>query len=52
MICPKCKEEEIVRVTLKMNQEKAYECNNCGVIWFEDEDIKTSTGHTYDVLTR
>lgn len=52
MKCPKCERGIIRKVRLKEKGEAAYLCNFCEMLWLQDEEIKTNTGHPFDILTQ
>lgn len=48
MICPRCDEGALVKIKFKHDGKVAFLCDFCEAFWFEDEHIKSSTGHVLE----
>lgn len=46
MICPKCQEGRINKITFKKDNRIAYVCDYCESLWLEGEKIGPSSSHT------
>lgn len=46
MKCPKCEQGTIIHIQLKVNKKMGHLCDNCETVWFREEDIHKSDGHT------
>ena len=45
MICPKCEEGKLKKMTFKHTLRQGLFCDFCGSMWFDGEDISELTGH-------
>ncbi len=53
MKCPKCEVGAVTKIVVKGNEMAGFLCDECGTVWFEDEDINEHTGHdAYVIGTR
>ena len=46
MVCPKCEEGNITKIKFKKSGKIAFLCEVCNALWFEEEHIDLTTGHT------
>lgn len=46
MNCPKCEEGILKKIQFKTDGRVAFLCDFCESLWFEDESITFSTGHS------
>jgi hypothetical protein len=46
MICPKCERETLKKICFKKDNNLAYFCELCSMMWLMDEEINVHTGHT------
>lgn len=52
MKCPKCEEGKLVKLKFKTSGKFAYRCDFCDALWFENELISSTTGHTLRGFTQ
>jgi hypothetical protein len=52
MKCPKCDEGTLMKIQFKPNGKIAYHCNFCDALWFDNERIAVTTGHTLRTFTQ
>lgn len=51
MKCPKCDEGKLVKIKFKASGKAAYLCDFCEALWFDNERISETTGHTLRAYT-
>lgn len=51
MICPKCEEGTIKKVSFKSKKEIAYICEFCNSMWFEKERIGFDIGSIFSAIS-
>ena len=52
MRCPKCDEGALIKIKFKHNGQTAHLCSYCEGLWFADERILATTGHTLKVYSQ
>lgn len=52
MNCPRCEEGVLVKIKFKKSGKNASVCDFCEALWFENEMIDKTTGHTLEVYTK
>lgn len=51
MKCPKCDEGKLVKIKFKATGKIAYLCEFCDALWFDNERILPTTGHSMRVYS-
>lgn len=52
MKCPKCEEGTLVKLKFKTSNKTASRCTFCDALWFDNELISPTTGHTLRGFTQ
>lgn len=52
MKCPKCEEGELTKIKFKESGKFAQLCDFCEAVWFDNEIVAKTTGHTLRVYFR
>lgn len=52
MKCPKCDEGTLVKIQFKTSKKLADLCDYCDALWFDNEKISETTGHSLRVYSQ
>lgn len=52
MKCPRCEEGTLKKIVFKESGKKAHLCDFCDSLWFDNELISATTGHTMRGFTQ
>ena len=50
MVCPYCKQGEIIKARLKVNNSIISICEECDTVWKENEKISNTTGKGFEFI--
>lgn len=48
MICPYCKQGDILKANVKINHQIIFICEECDTVWNENETISSQTGRAFE----
>ncbi len=52
MVCPRCEEGTLNRMSFKNSGKQGYLCDFCNTVWLENENLNRNTGHPFDSLNQ
>lgn len=52
MICPYCKQGEIIKAKLKANNSIIFICKECDTVWKENGKISNTTGKGFEFFAK